>query len=429
MPSTGEVYDSQTPADRRYWEQPSVGDGTMTSPYHRPHGNVRNGRVVILPLSLLEELAALQVAVASPQAAIRQGLLGQYIKLDMIIETRLHHTIVQRKLTPQLPLLTPRMERAVTEAFHKYLPECEDRTEFQPLQALDAILAIAFNLTENLLRTVIMLRSLPAWMHPLVYPFLPSYWESRKYVDSAKHLLRPKLREFIEKSDAGTWEPKDNSADDLNILSWLGSTAKARDRDPDAVAHILVIVTLATEHTTFLREIAAVAEGGWSVSAYDQLHRLDSVLRESQRLSPPTSLGMKRRFQAPHTFHDGTHVPAGTYVCLPIQAIENDAAHTPGPQVFDGLGSFRALQQLKLSSSSRRPRERPSVGYGKAACPGRVFASVVDKMVIVKLLTEYDFEVLPGTEKPENMIAHEFLFPRPGQKMLVRRRREGVCPF
>lgn len=300
-------------------------------------------------------------------------------------------------------------------------------------------------------------------MCPLVFPLLPSYWKGQWYLRTAKQLLGPKLRELIKQSDAGVWEPKDNSADDLNILSWLASTAKGRDRDPDSISHVLVLVALASVHTTLLRmvnvvydivaagpvlrdklldEIASVADDGWASGAYDELQCLDSVLCESQRLSPPTTLGMKRIFRSSYTFRDGTHVPAGTYVCMPIHAIENDAAHTAHPEDYDGLRSFRARGELRPSGDenadklaakefqfSTPTRTALNFGYGKTACPGRFFASVVIKMVLVKLLTDYEFRFLPGTGRPKNLMVHEFLFPWPWQRMLVRRRKEGSCPF
>ncbi|KAI1447064.1 cytochrome P450 [Annulohypoxylon stygium] len=444
-----------------------------------------HGQLTILPLSLLEELAALPVTISNPSAALEQDLMGRYTGINLILENRLHHTIVQRRLTPRLPLLIPRIEQAVVESVEECFPARDEWMECQPYHALghvsaraaaDAIvgplfsdskiwLDVAFNYTENLFRTVVILRSLPTWMSGLVYPLLPSYWAGQKYMNMAKQLLRPRLQELIQKSDSREWEPHDNNADELNLLSWLSSMAKGRDREPDTISHVLVLVALASVHTTLLRmvnvlydiiaagpellnellkEINSVAEDGWDVNSYDKLHRLDSVLRESQRISPPTTLGMKRLFKKSHTFHDGTYIPAGTYAALPIYAIENDALHTSNPEAYDGLRSFRAREEFekpnndgthadKLAAKefefSTPTRTALNFGYGKAACPGRFFASVVIKMVTVRLITQYEFKFLPETGRPKNVMLHEFLFPWPWQRILVRRRKEGQCPF
>ncbi|KAH9884984.1 cytochrome P450 [Xylariomycetidae sp. FL2044] len=445
---------------------------------------VRNDtNIVVLPHHLLEELASLPTTVASPQAALEHDLLGRYTGLDLILENRMHHTIVQRKLTPKLSLLVPRMEKAVSDAIHaNFPPNCgDDWIEFQPYQVLGVVSArvaadvivgpafcesktwldISFNYTENLFRTIVILRLLPLWIQPLVCLFLPSYWAGQRYLRTAKDLLGPRISDLIKQSDAGLWEPADNDADDLNILSWLSSMARGQDRRPETISHILVLVALASVHTTLLRmvnvlydivaagpellqdllrEISAAEQGGWTFESYDQLHRLDSVLRESQRLSPPTTLGLKRLFRHHYTFRDGTFIPANTYVCLPIHAIENDARHTPNPQVFDGLRSFRARHQHQLGDEldslaskeylfSTPTQTSLNFGYGKSACPGRFFASCVVKMVIVKMITEYDFSFMPGTGRPSNLTVHEFLFTWPWQKMLMRAKTEGSPVF
>lgn len=126
-------------------------------------------------------------------------------------------------------------------------------------------------------------------------------------------------------------------------------------------------------------------------------------------------------------------IPQGTYVCLPTFAIENDPEHTVEPEVFDGLRSYRLRQDKETKNEDHQfstpERTVLSFGYGKSACPGRYFASLILKMTFVKLLTEYEFKFLPGTERPRNMVVHEFLFPKPWDMILVRRRKGGVYAF
>ena len=250
-------------------------------------------------------------------------------------------------------------------------------------------------------------------------------------------------------------------------MAWLADTAKGRDRNPDTLAHVQVLLALASVHTTLLRmvnvlydvtanpdlvkelqeEVRAETEGGrrWNETSYARLQKLDSVLRESQRMSPPTILGMKRIFRQSYTFSDGLYIPEGTYVCLPTYAIENDPARIPRPEAFDGLRSYRQRQEVHQSSATipssmngkgechQFTSTEPTAlnfGYGKSACPGRFFASLIIKILFVKLISEFEFKFLPGSGRPKNIMAHEFLFCWPWQKMLVRRRVEGEsCPF
>ncbi|KAG4217458.1 hypothetical protein PC116_g34061 [Phytophthora cactorum] len=125
---------------------------------------------------------------------------------------------------------------------------------------------------------------------------------------------------------------------------------------------------------------------------------------------------------------------------MPIYAIENDPAHTSNPETFDGLRNYRLMlehgafdgsdgdegRKFRFSTPSRTVL---NFGYGRHACPGRYFASLVLKILFTKLLTEYDFDFLPGSERPKNMLAHEFLFTAPWQRMLIRKKEKANCPF
>lgn len=299
---------------------------------------------------------------------------------------------------------------------------------------------------------MVILRCLPVWTHRVLARLLPSYWPGQRT------LLGPKVQELLDKNDPGTWVPHDDKPDDLNVLAWLVGLAKGRERNADTLGHVLVLVALAMVHTTLLRmvnvlydvtdagpqlrqelldEMAAVARRGWHDNQhgnpYDALDKLDSVLRESQRLSPPTTMGMKRWFKQAHTLSDGTRVPAGTYACMPVYAVENDPAVVAQPERFDGLRAYRAAREAPgREADFRFSSPAPNFlnfGYGKTACPGRFVAGVVVKMVVVKALGDYEFQFLPGAPRPSNILAHEFLFTWPWTRMLVRKRQKGTCPF
>ena len=305
------------------------------------------------------------------------------------------------------------------------------------------------------------MRLFPKWVQKLMYPLLPSYWEAQRHLSRAKRLLRSRIQEIIEQDEDAAQKPMDNSADEANILNWLSNAVKGKDRHPDVVSHALLLLALASVHTTLLRmvnvlydvtaageslqeqlitEIETVSQSGWAAASYEELHRLDSVLRESQRLSPPVTMGMKRVFLEPHTFDDGTHIPQGTYACLPIYAIENDEYHAHQPHEFDGLRSFRVHEENKRLHGPRNATTREFLfatptqtslhfGYGKLACPGRFFASCAIKAVLVKMFSEYEFRFLPNSGRPRNLEFHEFIFPPASQKMLVRRRKGAIGPF
>ncbi|KAL6720899.1 hypothetical protein ACLMJK_002824 [Lecanora helva] len=438
---------------------------------------IRNdGQAVVLPLDVIEELSSLPPSVASANEGLEHDLLGKYTGLDLILDSRMHHSIVQRKLTPRLGRLTPSLEQELVAALKDGFPACEVWTEIKPYQLLAKVSArlsartlvgptmsrdarwldISVNYVENLI-----LRLLPGFLQPILCYLLPSYWKCYTYIRYAKALLGPRIDSLLRKGEQESWTPDTNSEEHMNVLSWLADAAKGRDRNPDVLAHIEVLLALASVHTTLLRmvnvlydltanpiyvpqilaEIYHEKEQGWTSSSYSRLSKLDSILRESQRLSPPTTLGMKRLFKQPHTFQNGIHIPANTYICLPTFAIENDPEHTQNPSTFDGLRSWRLRQRHHTDSSSKEAMEsefhqftsvEPTVlnfGYGKTACPGRFFAALVLKILFVKLLEDYEFRFLEGKGRPRNIQMHEFLFPWPWDRIEVRKRVESSSPF
>ncbi|KAF2728064.1 putative cytochrome P450 [Polyplosphaeria fusca] len=441
---------------------------------------VRNeGAMVILPQQLLDELSHISDKVASPHGALEHDLLGDYTGLNLILESRMHHSIVQRKLTPRLGLLTPGLEEQLVKAVNEYLPSCdtEEWTEFMPYQVFGKISArlaaralvgpnlcenpewldISVNYTESLFRTIVILRLVPWWIRPVICHLLPSYWAGKAYVRKGKKLLAPIIKELLAKKDAGNWSPAAN-AEESNVMYWLAESAKGKDRDAEKLAHVEVLLALASVHTTLLRmvnvlfdvtgspeffdpliqEIDSVQQlpEPWTNASYQKLDKLDSCMRESQRMSPPTTLGLKRMFKQDYTFANGMHVKKGTYVCMPIYAIENDISH---PETFDGLRSWRKRQAQQNAPKLREASDENlfssitpttlNFGYGKTACPGRFFASLIIKMLFVKLLPEYEFKFNDGKSRPQNLMAHEFLFCWPWEKMQVRRRRDGASPL
>jgi hypothetical protein len=98
--------------------------------------------VVILPLSTIDELSSLPTSVATPNGALEHDLLGSYTNLNLILESRLHHLIVQRKLTPRLAMLTPGLQNELTATFDDYFPACGDEwMEIQPFRLLGKVVA------------------------------------------------------------------------------------------------------------------------------------------------------------------------------------------------------------------------------------------------------------------------------------------------
>ncbi|KAI1437164.1 putative cytochrome P450 [Xylaria sp. CBS 124048] len=431
-----------------------------------------DGNVVVLPHHLLQELACIPASIASPNAGLERDFIGAYTGLHLILHIRLHHAMIQRKLTPRLNVLTPSLEKELASALQEHLPKCEKEwAEFQPYYVFRRVVArLSGHLTfgasfqhkqaweklqltymENLFITIFVLRMFPTFLRPILSLLLPSYWLCCRSMAAAKKLLRPTVVQLLKENDAGINVSQAGGVDQLNILNWLVDSVKGADRDPDTIMHALVLVGLASVHTVLLRivsllydlvdnpdfldelraEVETVTGDSQNESAYDKLEKLDSAMVESQRISPMMMTGLKRIFKESYTFQNGLHIPKGTYVCMPVYTIENDPAITPHPEVFDGLRQYRALRQARekdpMGAINKFQFSNPTTtslafGYGRAACPGRFVATLEIKMMFVKLLTEYDFKFLPGNGRPSNIHLFDFMFAWPWTKMLVKRR-------
>ena len=121
----------------------------------------------------------------------------------------------------------------------------------------------------------------------------------------AQNIIIPLIQERrrAEADDPGHVKPED-------FLQWMMDGANEHDGQPDKLAHRLLILTLAAVHTTsmaatqtlfdlchrpeykeeLLQEVkeAVAIDGGFKKQTLTRLRKLDSFMRESQRLSPPS---------------------------------------------------------------------------------------------------------------------------------------------
>ena len=140
-------------------------------------------------------------------------------------------------------------------------------------------------------------------------------------------------------------------------------------------------------------------------------------------------MAFHRVVNEPLTLSDGVHLPKGTHFCMAAQAIRNDADATPSPGDFDGYRSYN--KRLSRDESHRHQfattdSNKIDFGHGKYSCPGRFFASLEIKSILITLLQNYDFKLLPGQERPANLSAHEYIFPNPEGELLFRERAASV---
>ena len=206
-----------------------------------------------------------------------------------------------------------------------------------------------------------------------------------------------------------------------------------------AITHaILDLASSKQEYIEELRdEIASVLAlpehgGQWSKRALAAMPKLDSVLRESQRLNSFVTTATNRMVVAPKgiTTPSGTHIPKGTMVCTPSFPVFHDPELYPEPYTFkpfrfaeqraasaESGGSY--VQRSRLAFATTSP-EYTTFGHGRHACPGRFFASTMLRLTLAYAIMNYDFEI--QTKRPENIWFAANRIPPLSASIRVKRR-------
>lgn len=109
-----------------------------------------------------------------------------------------------------------------------------------------------------------------------------------------------------------------------------------------------------------------------------------------------------RLAQQPVTLHDGFELKKGTRVVFPAQSIHIDSANYDSPREFlpfrfSGSGPCDCEVDGIPKDSGRLKAETIDAtylpfGYDKQSCPGRFFATRVVKLIIGRLVNEYDIK-------------------------------------
>jgi ent-kaurene oxidase len=128
------------------------------------------------------------------------------------------------------------------------------------------------------------------------------------------------------------------------------------------------------------------------------------------------------------TFKGGRTIPAGITLQFPSYQYNFDPAVHGNPQVFDPK---RHLRKWEAKESTHRfhfasvSDDSLNWGAGQHACPGRFFAQETLKLMIVHLLTHYEFKHLEDKEDVPRFISNNmFLIPNPGLPILIREIKE-----
>jgi cytochrome P450 len=139
------------------------------------------------------------------------------------------------------------------------------------------------------------------------------------------------------------------------------------------------------------------------------------ILASATDTAIPFQASFQRKVLKPFTLSNGQVIPAGVIIELPAHAISHD------PEVFDGSDKFDAFRYYNIRQKSGGKGTKAAeivannqfvsvgqssltFGYGRHACPGRFFAANEIKMIVSRVLMQYDMKMVDGiTERYPNI--------------------------
>ncbi|KAI0000304.1 cytochrome P450 [Russula vinacea] len=310
------------------------------------------------------------------------------------------------------------------------VPLCQDH-DYQNLNLTFAVNVVKFGL---------IIGMFPKPLKPIVSRILS---DLPSKIQQEIEYIRPMVEERFAKMEeyGDDWDDKPD-----DMLMWLMSEAKGVERSLEGVARRLLLVNFGAIHTTSLAILyrllahpeyleplreevdAAIKEEGWTKAGIDRMHKIDSFIRESQRLDSFILSALTRVALRPFTFSNGVTVPAGTLVSVPACAIHTDERIYPKADEFDG---FRFAKLCKSEGDSMTSKyqsvsvssEHLAFGLGRHACPGRFFAVNEAKVLFAHILATYDVKFEEGKGVPREVCVSGMRIPGNSNVMFRTRQK------
>ncbi|KAM0713943.1 hypothetical protein Q7P37_010906 [Cladosporium fusiforme] len=290
-----------------------------------------------------------------------------------------------------------------------------------PLSRDPAWVEATTNYTQDVSRAYLYVRALPWFIKVFVLPFSSAVNSLKRHKKINVEKMGPLLA-AKQSNGAG----KGSSEPGGEVLDWFishyekppSSQQLARDQLlitfasiynlSNALSYLVFDLAAYQEYIPELRaELKDVLgdDGVIDKQTLPKLRKLDSFLRESQRLNPPSIANIPRFVTDPNGFKTSTGhiIPPGHTVMVRASPINSSSKLWPDPEKFDGFRFSKLRDQpgneMKYQHTSTGV-DNINFGHGIWACPGRFFASAELKVCLAFLITHYDLKLKPGTKKP-----------------------------
>ncbi|KAL8895631.1 MAG: hypothetical protein Q9207_008088 [Kuettlingeria erythrocarpa] len=416
-------------------------------------------RLMIHP-KYIEELKSAPIDKVDFVATFQEMFEGKYTTMGS--RSTLHPRVVKAQVNQHLGDLMPAIEEEILDSFADVWPQCDDWTEVMVadrfVQLVGRVSSRMFGGTalsqhkEWVNATITFatdgfigaqkIKKFPHFLRPIACKFIPEISKIKNHYKLAHDLLIPMLK-----------ERKRTGETPMDLLQWMVENAKGDETDEQFIADIQLKVSFAAIHTSaaaptqLIYDLCAMPEiieplreelkqalekndGHLTKQAFNQMPKMDSFLKESQRFNPLLLITMERMVHVDYQMSDGFIIPAHTSIGVPTHAVSMDPKIYPDPDKFDAF-RFAKLREIdperagKMQYASSNPQSM-SFGFGRHACPGRFFASNEIKAIMAHVLTHYDFKFPEGQERPPSIGVETQFLPNHEGRVLMKKRTQGL---
>ncbi|KAI9691907.1 MAG: hypothetical protein M1822_007980 [Bathelium mastoideum] len=326
----------------------------------------------------------------------------------------------------------------------------------------EELVKAAQHFANNLFTTAAIINCMPPLLRPVFAPLLaiPTKRYRNQYRKIVVPLVEERIRLWKEHEKTGEGElPSD-------FMQWLIPRAAQHGLehlDPSKLSYRLLAlntmfvyamsfvfaqtvidVCASPDHKRFMDGMAAeckaatarYSEGLASSEAVEQLHRVDSAIRESMRVSDVGVVTMPRDVVGNKSLDLGNGIvcPPGTRLMYPTQPMHMDPDFWEDPSRFDAFRFSNPLTKQTGGSLpmdiNRNQKQQENLteltssflawGYGKKACPGRWYAAQTMKQALAYMVMNYEVELIG--ERPKRRALLNAMVPPTDARLRFRRR-------
>ena len=127
----------------------------------------------------------------------------------------------------------------------------------------------------------------------------------------------------------------------------------------------------------------------------------------------------------PFAFTDGTTIAPGNVLAVPQRAIMHDPVHYKSPLHFDGFRFARGEGESTARRFTTPHFAFPFWGSVKRPCPGRFYADVIAKMIFLRFVRDFDFQ-LERPDGPRSLAWNYAVVPHPSLRIVIRKKTLAV---